>query len=58
MKIDLTLNGKDEKEKDIELQLIKNSFKGESIKVKISYCEVTIDLEDLEKAIKYIKGNN
>jgi len=58
MKVDLTLNGKDGKDEVVALQLIKNSLQDEDIKIKISYSEVKINLEDLEKAIKYIKGNN
>ena len=58
MKIDLTLDGKDEKDKVVNLQLIKNSLEDEHIKIKVGYVEATIDLEELEEAIKYIKGTN
>lgn len=57
MKVNLTLNGKDEKSEVIELQLSKNSLDDETIKIKVSYSEVVINLEELEEAIKYIKGD-
>ena len=58
MKIDLGLIGTDEKEEKIDLHLIANSVGEEFVKVKISYQEIKVSLEELENAVKYIKGNN
>lgn len=55
MKVQIILNSTNEDNQETELQLIKNSLEDESIMLKISYQDITVNLKDLEKAIAYIK---